>query len=234
VTRELLTEAINGDSALAVVLDDLVGRSLGTSALDHGVAVTLKGESILADIDPPDVPVGLLDYVWLPMEKMTILNGASSLAVDTLDLILANDGVLESATVLDGEDGVLVSSLDLASARNTTAVGLHASIEDTRDNLRRLQGNRALGSRDWKGSTLVQAEELSGSVGSRASGDGRDKRSDGGSDGDGELHVVGCRLEKRCLVKVCVKNGMLYKSVSSKVGCFKQTEGVERRMNVIG
>jgi len=52
------------------VLDDLVGGSLSTSALDEGVSVTLEGESVLADVDPPDV-----------------LDGAGTLAVDTLDLV---------------------------------------------------------------------------------------------------------------------------------------------------
>jgi hypothetical protein len=37
------------------VLDDLVGGGLGTTALDHGVTVALEGESILANVDPPDV-----------------------------------------------------------------------------------------------------------------------------------------------------------------------------------
>jgi hypothetical protein len=50
-------ETVDGDRALAVVLDDLVVGGLGTSALDHGVAVALEGESILANVDPPDVLV---------------------------------------------------------------------------------------------------------------------------------------------------------------------------------
>ena len=49
------SEAVNGDLTLSVVLDDLVGGGLSTSALDHGVTITLEGEGILADIDPPDI-----------------------------------------------------------------------------------------------------------------------------------------------------------------------------------
>ena len=64
------SEAVNGDGTLAVVLDDLVFSTLGTSALDHGVTVTLEGESVLADVGPPDV-----------------LDGAGTLAVNTLDLV---------------------------------------------------------------------------------------------------------------------------------------------------
>lgn len=51
----MLTEAVDGDRSLSVVLNDLVISGLGTSALDHGVTVTLKGKSVLADVDPPDV-----------------------------------------------------------------------------------------------------------------------------------------------------------------------------------
>jgi hypothetical protein len=36
--------------------------------------------------------------------------------VNTLDLVLADDGILESATVLDGENSILVSALRLACA----------------------------------------------------------------------------------------------------------------------
>ena len=52
------------------MLDDLVISTLGTSTLDEGVAVTLDGESVFADVDPPDV-----------------LDGAGTLAVNTLDLV---------------------------------------------------------------------------------------------------------------------------------------------------
>jgi hypothetical protein len=60
VDTGLLTEAVNCDSALAVVLNDLVTGGLGTSALDHGIAIALDGESVLAYVDPPDVPVNVL------------------------------------------------------------------------------------------------------------------------------------------------------------------------------
>ena len=39
-------EAVNGDSTLSVVLNDLVGGRLGTATLDEGVSVTLDGESV--------------------------------------------------------------------------------------------------------------------------------------------------------------------------------------------
>lgn len=63
-------ETVDGDDTLSVVLDNLVGGRLGTTTLDESVAVTLEGESILANVNPPDV-----------------LDGASTLAVNTLDLV---------------------------------------------------------------------------------------------------------------------------------------------------
>jgi len=164
-------EAVNGDRSLSVVLDDLVISRLGTSALDHGVTVTLEGKSILANVDPPDV-----------------LDGAGSLAVDTLDLVLADDGVLEGTSVLDEEDSVLVTTLNLTCARSTTAVGLHATIESSGNLLGLLVGNRALGGGDREGGTLGEREELARGGGSRA---GSGEASDGSNDGNGELHFDG-------------------------------------------
>lgn len=66
----------------------------------------------LADLLPPDV-----------------LNGASTHAVDTLVLVLADNEVAQVATLLDNEDGVALSTLRLARALDATAEGLHATIE---------------------------------------------------------------------------------------------------------
>jgi hypothetical protein len=63
-------ETVDSDSTLAVVLNDLVVRTLGTSTFDERIAVTLNTERVFADIDPPD-----------------ILDGAGSFTVNTLDLI---------------------------------------------------------------------------------------------------------------------------------------------------
>jgi len=164
----VLTETVDGDGTLSVVLDDLVRSGLSTSSLDHGVAVALNGKSILADIDPPNV-----------------LDGASSLAVDTLDLVLANDSVLEGTAVLDNENGVGVTALNLSCARHTTAVGLHATIEGSADLGGCLEGNRALGCRDGESGALGKGEDLVGGGGSRASGG---EASDGSNDGERELH----------------------------------------------
>jgi hypothetical protein len=187
-----LTEAIDGDSALSVVLNDLVGSCLRTSTLDQGVAVSLEGECILADVDPPDV-----------------LDGARAFAVNTLDLVLADDSILESATVLDEEDGIRVSTLSLTGARLATAVGLHATIEGARNRLNSLEGDGSLGGGDGERSTLVQADEASRSIGSRSSSDRGHESGDGSSDGDGELHCCGdwvrnLKVQKGILGKVCI------------------------------
>ena len=116
---------------------------------------------------------------------MAYLNSAGSLTVDTLNLVLANDDVLKSTAVLDHEDGVLVTTLDLASAANTTAVGLHATIKHTADLLGCLEGDGTLGGRDGKGSTLAKSEGIVRSGNGRASSG---EASSGSNDGDGELH----------------------------------------------
>lgn len=108
--------------------------------------------------------------------------------MDTLDLVLANDDVLESTTVLDHEDSVLVTTLDLTSAADTTAVGLHASIKSTADLLRGLESDGTLGGRDREGSTLAKSKDIVGSGSRRGGGS---KASDGGNGSDGELHCDG-------------------------------------------
>ena len=165
-------ETVDGDSSLTIVLDDLVGGRLSTSALDNGVTVTFQGKSVLADVDPPDV-----------------LDGAGALAVDTLDLVLADDGVLEGTAVLDDEDGVRVATLGLTSARNTTAVGLETTVESAGDGLGLGKLDSALRAGDRNAGTLLHSESLSRSGSGRAGGDGGHEGSDSGE--DGELHVVG-------------------------------------------
>jgi len=197
----VLTETVNGDGTLSVVLDDLVRSGLSTSSLDHGVAVTLNGKGILADIDPPNV-----------------LDGASSLTVDTLDLVLANDGVLEGTAVLDNENGVGVTALSLACARHTTAVGLHATIESSADLGGCLEGNRALGCRDGESGALGKGEDLVGSGGSRASGG---EASDGSNDGKRELHCDGWLV---LLGRSKVERVFVGESMYKKVSYWKSSE----------
>lgn len=77
------------------MLDDLVRGVVGTTADDPGLLaglVVLDGDGILADVLEPNV-----------------LDGAVAVAVDTLGLVLANDGVLQGSAGTDHEDGVLVT-----------------------------------------------------------------------------------------------------------------------------
>lgn len=117
------------------------------------------------------------------MEWKRTLEGAGTLAVDTLDLVGTDDDVLEGGTVLELEDGVLVTALGLASALNTTAVGLEATVEGALDDLSGLVGDGALGGGD--GEAEATLNDL-GSRGSRgADGEGAEK---GGSDGGEGRH----------------------------------------------
>lgn len=162
-------EAINGDRSEAVVLNDLVLGASGTSTLDEGVAVTLEGKGVLADLLPPDV-----------------LDGARTLAVNTLDLVSTDDDVLEGSTVLENEDGVSVATLSLASALDTTAVGLQATIEGTLDGLGRLVGDGSLGGGDREAGTLLKSSHGVGS--DIALGDGNNGRGQESGEKSGELH----------------------------------------------
>lgn len=109
--------------------------------------------------------------------------------MDALNLVLANDGVLKSAAVLDGKDSVLVASFGLASALDTTAIGLHLAIEGTLDFKRLLVGDSALALGDGEGGALAQRDKVVGSGGSRASGG---EASDGSDNSKRELHCDGC------------------------------------------
>jgi len=81
------------------VLDDFVLGSRGSTASDNGVTIALQSEGILADCGPP--------YIG---------DGACTQAVDSLDLVLANDNILESSAILQEEDCVTVSTLLLTRA----------------------------------------------------------------------------------------------------------------------
>lgn len=98
-----------------------------------------KNQHTLADSLPPDV-----------------LDSASILAVHTLDLISADDGVLESTALLDDEDGVALATLFLAGTFNTTAVCFHTAVEDIRNLLGLVEGLIALGVRKGEGVPLGQ------------------------------------------------------------------------------
>lgn len=109
------SEARNRHGAATVVLEDLVLGAESTAASDSGGvtgSLLLDGESVLADGGPPDV-----------------LQLAVAEAVDTLDLVGANDDVGKARALLEDEDGVAVATLSLASAGLATVVDEHAAVE---------------------------------------------------------------------------------------------------------
>lgn len=160
------------EGATTVVLQDLVLGAVGTAALDvGGVAgvLVLDGEGVLADGAPPDV-----------------LEGAATLAVDTLDLVGADDDVAQRAALLDLEDGVRVATLSLTGAVDATVVDVHATIEGlaSGDGLDIGQGGGAGGGGDIEAPLDVAG--LGGRGGRRLrGGDGTNGQ---GSDENGELH----------------------------------------------
>lgn len=103
-------------------------------------------------------------YTFVGEDRLTLADGlppdvldsASTLAVHSLDLVRADDGVLESTALLDDEDGVALATLVLAGTFNTTAVCLHATVEDIGDFLGLVEGLAALGVRKGEGVALGQ------------------------------------------------------------------------------
>jgi|SRR5690242_3020862 len=126
----------------------------------------------LADCGPPDV-----------------LESAGTLAVDTLNLVLANDDVLERSTVSKVEDGVGVTTLSLTGAANTTAVGLEATVKGAGNLLGLGEGLSALAGGDRDAGALGQAGKAAGSLVGRAGGSHGGESQDGSS--DGSLHFDG-------------------------------------------
>lgn len=101
-----------------------------TATVDLGGRASLlllDGEGVLTDGRPPDVG-----------------QGASTLAVDTLDLVGSNDDVGDAASLLDLEHSVGVATLRLASALDATVEHNHTTIEG-------LASGNGLGSRQGRG-----------------------------------------------------------------------------------
>ena len=206
-------EAVNGHRRGAVVLDDLLSllviyallidvavqsvthlviSAASTTAGDLGGTSTLEGESILADGSPPDV-----------------LDRAAALTVDTLDLVLADDDVLEGSAVLQEEDGIRVATFLLTSARDATAVGLVPSVEGATDLLGFLVGHGALRGRDVEGEAALDELRCWGS---------------GGSNGESTKEGSGDEAEGRHLA------GVEYQSMNKRMN----VAGLYERVTVVG
>ena len=91
---DLGIEPIDGDRANTVVLNDLVIRSLRSTALNQRIPVSKDTQRILTNVGPPD-----------------ILDSAGSKTMHAFDLVLADNSVLESGSRFEDEDGVCVASL---------------------------------------------------------------------------------------------------------------------------
>ena len=99
------------------MLDDLVRAVVGATTDDPGLGaslVVLDGESVLADIFPPNE-----------------LKSAVTSAVDTLSLVFADDDVAESGALVEVEDGVFVVTLALSTAGTAaTVIPVPLTVED--------------------------------------------------------------------------------------------------------
>jgi len=107
---------LDGDSATAVVLDDLVFGLCGATALNEDVTVAQCGDGVLADIAEPDIG-----------------QSACTLAVDALKCVLANDDVGELGAVIEDEDGAVAAGVVVAVARSATIELAVATVEGATD-----------------------------------------------------------------------------------------------------
>lgn len=85
-----------------------------------------------------------------------IFDRAGAHAVHSLDLVGANDDILQSASILDPEDSILVTTLTLR-ALNPATICLHTAVEGhvSTDDLGLLQGHASLGRRNRKSEALL-------------------------------------------------------------------------------
>lgn len=109
--------------------------------------------------------------------------------MDTLDLVLTNDDVLQCCAISEAEDRIGVATLSLTSAADTTAVGLKTTVEGAGNLLGLLEGLGAIAGGDGDAGALGQAGKAARSlVGRTGSGHGGESQ-DGGS--NGSLHFDG-------------------------------------------
>lgn len=116
--------------------------------------------------------------------------------MNTLDLVLSNNHIGKSGTILKDEDGIRVTTLGLASARDTTVVGLVATVKGLT-----LGNDLSLGELDGSlGGGNREAGALLDNSG-KAVGVGRGKRAGGSEAGTGsekktnDLHLYSIVVE---------------------------------------
>lgn len=138
----------DGDTAAAVVLDDLVVSVLRASADDQNVAVAERGNGVLADVAEPDVA-----------------DSAGALAVNTFQSFGANDDVLEGCAVLEDEDSVIRACVAVL-ASHAAVVLLVGKVQGRTlgDRTRSLEGlYSTIASRNGEGLRGDETSEESGS-----------------------------------------------------------------------
>lgn len=124
------SEAVDCDGSCAVVLDDLVFCAGGATAGDSRIAVTFDRESVCVIVNMCNEQCA--DELTLADSRPpNVLNGTRTQAVNTLDLVGADNRVLERSSLREDENGVSIGTLYLTSARNATPVGLQTTIKDT-------------------------------------------------------------------------------------------------------
>ena len=119
-------EVADGNGASTVVLDDLVGSVLSTTALNEDVACAKSRDGVLTNIAEPDVG-----------------QGASTTAVDTLELASTDDDVGDAGAVLEDKDSRGAASVSVGVAVTTTVKLLVSEVTGTRDNGRLGEGDDA-------------------------------------------------------------------------------------------
>ena len=136
-------EVLDGNGAATVMLDDLVLGLCGTAALDQDIAGTESGDGVFADITEPDVG-----------------QGTSTLAVDALQGVLADDDVGELSAILEDEDGAVAAGVGVAVAGPATVELLVAAVEGAADGGWLGQGDDAAGAGwDVEGLSCAEASQ---------------------------------------------------------------------------
>jgi len=98
------------------VLNNLVLCLLSTTTLDQDISRTKGRDSVLTDVTEPDVG-----------------QGTSSLAVNTLELVLANDDIGDGSTILQNEDSAGRSSVVIGVASTSTIKLLVTEVDRAAD-----------------------------------------------------------------------------------------------------
>lgn len=116
MTESDVDPAITGFDNIPIVLNNLILSLLSSTALDQDVSRSQGRDSIFTDITEPNV-----------------LQSASTLAVDTLELVFANNDIGDGSTVLQDEDSGFRSGVVVGVACTSTIELLVTEIDGAAD-----------------------------------------------------------------------------------------------------